>query len=116
MTRTTPEQASPLQTSAPHQRDDVWSPTYDFRVTGPTHDGSSVESGFEPGTLRHLSRDLTTRPPRPFHKPSETNLKKIIFTKKASNCFTMPTWTSVHMPYVLWLMSFHLLQAVTTIL
>ncbi|GBN84389.1 hypothetical protein AVEN_68258-1 [Araneus ventricosus] len=32
---------------------------------GPIHGGSSVESGFEPGTLRPQSRDLTTRPPRP---------------------------------------------------
>ncbi|GBM91172.1 hypothetical protein AVEN_192301-1 [Araneus ventricosus] len=29
------------------------------------HGGSSVESGFEPGTLRHRRRDLTTRPPLP---------------------------------------------------
>ncbi|GBM15926.1 hypothetical protein AVEN_270596-1 [Araneus ventricosus] len=27
--------------------------------------GSSVELGFEPGTLRLKRRDLTTRPPRP---------------------------------------------------
>ncbi|GBN89193.1 hypothetical protein AVEN_77724-1 [Araneus ventricosus] len=32
---------------------------------GPIHGGSSVESGFEPATLRSLGRDLTTRPPRP---------------------------------------------------
>ncbi|GBL55981.1 hypothetical protein AVEN_211586-1 [Araneus ventricosus] len=88
-----------------------------LRATGPIHYRSSVESGFEPGTLQSPSRDLTTKPPRPFYKPSETNFKKIIFAKKASNCFTMPTWTSVHMPYVLWLMSLHLLQtALTTIL
>ncbi|GBN72222.1 hypothetical protein AVEN_152516-1, partial [Araneus ventricosus] len=30
----------------------------------PTHGGSSGESGFEPGTLRPQSRDLTTKPPR----------------------------------------------------
>ncbi|GBN78802.1 hypothetical protein AVEN_227582-1 [Araneus ventricosus] len=29
------------------------------------HGGSSVESGFEPGTLWPRSRDLTTWPPRP---------------------------------------------------
>ncbi|GBN64255.1 hypothetical protein AVEN_68634-1 [Araneus ventricosus] len=35
------------------------------RATGPIHGGSSLESGFEPGTLLLQSRDLTTRPPRP---------------------------------------------------
>ncbi|GBN88015.1 hypothetical protein AVEN_114816-1, partial [Araneus ventricosus] len=30
------------------------------RARGPIHDGSSVESGFEPGTLLPESRDLTT--------------------------------------------------------
>ncbi|GBO26496.1 hypothetical protein AVEN_49694-1, partial [Araneus ventricosus] len=30
------------------------------------HGGSSVESGFEPGTFWPRSRDVTTRPPRPF--------------------------------------------------
>ncbi|GBO34821.1 hypothetical protein AVEN_205819-1 [Araneus ventricosus] len=30
MTRTTPELAPPLQTSAPHQREDVWLHTYDL--------------------------------------------------------------------------------------
>ncbi|GBN83948.1 hypothetical protein AVEN_246276-1 [Araneus ventricosus] len=34
-------------------------------ATDPIHDESSVESGFEPGTLRSQCRDLTTRPPRP---------------------------------------------------
>ncbi|GBL89647.1 hypothetical protein AVEN_268041-1 [Araneus ventricosus] len=29
------------------------------------HVGSPTESGFEPGTLRPLGRDLATRPPRP---------------------------------------------------
>ncbi|GBN91835.1 hypothetical protein AVEN_29287-1 [Araneus ventricosus] len=32
---------------------------------GPIHGVSSVASGFESGTLRPQSRDLTTRPPRP---------------------------------------------------
>ncbi|GBM29920.1 hypothetical protein AVEN_111228-1 [Araneus ventricosus] len=36
-----------------------------LRATGPIHGGSSVESGFEPATLRPRGRDLTTRPPRP---------------------------------------------------
>ncbi|GBN16910.1 hypothetical protein AVEN_251946-1 [Araneus ventricosus] len=30
------------------------------------HGGYSVESGFEPGTLRLQSRDLTTRPPHTY--------------------------------------------------
>ncbi|GBN35405.1 hypothetical protein AVEN_35410-1 [Araneus ventricosus] len=38
---------------------------YVISLLGPIHDGSSVESGFEPGTLRFRSRDLTTWPPRP---------------------------------------------------
>ncbi|GBN01498.1 hypothetical protein AVEN_20697-1 [Araneus ventricosus] len=41
MKRTTPELAPPLQTSAPHQREDVWPPTYD--LTCPIRDRSSVE-------------------------------------------------------------------------
>ncbi|GBL93988.1 hypothetical protein AVEN_76707-1 [Araneus ventricosus] len=35
-------------------------------------DGSSVESGFEPGALLPQSRDLTTRPPRPLKFLKET--------------------------------------------
>ncbi|GBM15543.1 hypothetical protein AVEN_8925-1 [Araneus ventricosus] len=34
---------------------------------GPIHGRSSVESGFEPGTIRPHSQDLTTRPPQPLH-------------------------------------------------
>ncbi|GBN17490.1 hypothetical protein AVEN_28291-1 [Araneus ventricosus] len=75
MTRTTPELAPPLQTFAPHQRDDVRPLRMILLATGPIHDTSSVESGFEPGTLPPPSRDLTTKPSRPFYKPSETNLK-----------------------------------------
>ncbi|GBM09072.1 hypothetical protein AVEN_87682-1 [Araneus ventricosus] len=56
MTRTTPELAPPLQTSEPLRMIQ--------RTTGPIHVGSSVESGFEPASLRS-GRDLTTRPPRP---------------------------------------------------
>ncbi|GBN30117.1 hypothetical protein AVEN_134019-1 [Araneus ventricosus] len=33
---------------------------------GPIHGLSSVESGFEPGALRPHSRDLSTRPQRPW--------------------------------------------------
>ncbi|GBM48985.1 hypothetical protein AVEN_55199-1 [Araneus ventricosus] len=46
MTRTTPELAPPLHTSAPGQREDVWAPTYD--LTFNIHGASSVESSFEP--------------------------------------------------------------------
>ncbi|GBN33999.1 hypothetical protein AVEN_143996-1, partial [Araneus ventricosus] len=35
MTRTTPEPAPPLQTSAPHQREDVSPPTYDLTCNRP---------------------------------------------------------------------------------
>ncbi|GBL78861.1 hypothetical protein AVEN_48849-1 [Araneus ventricosus] len=35
MTRTTPELAPPLQTSAPHQWEDVWLPTYDLACNTP---------------------------------------------------------------------------------
>ncbi|GBO14028.1 hypothetical protein AVEN_22728-1 [Araneus ventricosus] len=37
MTRTTPELASPLQTSAPHQWKDVWPPAYDLTRNRPTN-------------------------------------------------------------------------------
>ncbi|GBL98388.1 hypothetical protein AVEN_187726-1 [Araneus ventricosus] len=36
-----------------------------WRAAGPIRGSSSVASGFEPGTLRSQSRDITTRPPRP---------------------------------------------------
>ncbi|GBM03422.1 hypothetical protein AVEN_265462-1 [Araneus ventricosus] len=35
MTRSTPEQAPPLHTSAPHQLEDVWPSTYDLACNGP---------------------------------------------------------------------------------
>ncbi|GBM91624.1 hypothetical protein AVEN_166667-1 [Araneus ventricosus] len=78
MTRTTPELASPLQTSAPHQREDVWPLRMIWRTTGPIHGGSSVESGFEPAALRSRGRDLTTRPPRPI---SDKGKKSVNFSK-----------------------------------
>ncbi|GBN59897.1 hypothetical protein AVEN_94220-1 [Araneus ventricosus] len=55
MTRETPELAPPLQTSEPHQREGA---------TDPIHDGSLVESGFEPGALRLGSRQFSTKPKR----------------------------------------------------
>ncbi|GBM03980.1 hypothetical protein AVEN_99181-1 [Araneus ventricosus] len=36
---------TPLQTSTPHQREDVWPLRMIQRAAGPIHDGSSVESG-----------------------------------------------------------------------
>ncbi|GBN43448.1 hypothetical protein AVEN_243419-1 [Araneus ventricosus] len=89
MTRTTPELATPLQTSAshqqpsipvdskpyglvggsglwePHQLVDVWTITYDLTCNRSNRRRILVESGFEPGTLRPQRRDLTTRSPRP---------------------------------------------------
>ncbi|GBM97404.1 hypothetical protein AVEN_260337-1 [Araneus ventricosus] len=67
MTRTTPELAPPLQTFEQHQQEDVWPPRYDLECNGTIHGVSSVESGFEPRSLQPLSRDLTTKPPRPRH-------------------------------------------------
>ncbi|GBM22441.1 hypothetical protein AVEN_221506-1 [Araneus ventricosus] len=64
MTRTIPELAPLLETKTTHQREGVWSPTYDLTCNRPVYDGSSVESGLEPGTLRPQSRDLATRAPR----------------------------------------------------
>ncbi|GBO09547.1 hypothetical protein AVEN_209446-1 [Araneus ventricosus] len=76
---TTPELAPPLQTSAPHRREDLWSPTYDLTCNRSQYttdrqwnrvsnlepsDGSSMESAFEPGAFRFQGRDLITRPPR----------------------------------------------------
>ncbi|GBL72755.1 hypothetical protein AVEN_127979-1 [Araneus ventricosus] len=65
MTRTTPELA-PLS-KHPHHTSGR---TFDSlrmiqRAKGPIHDESSVESGFEPGTLRLRVRYLITRPSRP---------------------------------------------------
>ncbi|GBN93217.1 hypothetical protein AVEN_133254-1 [Araneus ventricosus] len=37
MTRTTPEMAPPLQTSARHKRENFWTPTYDLTFNRPTN-------------------------------------------------------------------------------
>ncbi|GBM07143.1 hypothetical protein AVEN_15400-1 [Araneus ventricosus] len=74
MMRKKPELAPPLQTFAPHQQEDVWPPVYYKRATDPIHDGSSVESGFEPGILRIRGRHLTTRTPRPV--PNHTRIDR----------------------------------------
>ncbi|GBM85217.1 hypothetical protein AVEN_251382-1, partial [Araneus ventricosus] len=60
MTRATPELAPP-----PTERYGVWPATYDVACRRPNTDGSSVESGFEPGTHRPRSRDITTKPSWP---------------------------------------------------
>ncbi|GBM38885.1 hypothetical protein AVEN_83870-1 [Araneus ventricosus] len=70
MTRTTPEVAPSLQTSSPHQPEDVCSPTYDLTFnrssTGWTFNGIGIRN------LRPQSRNLTTRPQRPRgHYPSK---------------------------------------------
>ncbi|GBN65196.1 hypothetical protein AVEN_194986-1 [Araneus ventricosus] len=86
MTRTTPELASLFHSSAPYQRLSSipvdsspppwvgrWTwvphipPTYDLTRNRPNTRRSSVKSGFEAGTLRHL----TTRPPRPSKTPGK---------------------------------------------
>ncbi|GBL72471.1 hypothetical protein AVEN_115387-1 [Araneus ventricosus] len=54
MTRATP----PLQASTQHQREGVWLLRMIQRAAGPIHGGSSVESGFEPGTLRNRAEAL----------------------------------------------------------
>ncbi|GBM85758.1 hypothetical protein AVEN_127478-1, partial [Araneus ventricosus] len=63
ITKTAPQLAPPLHTSAPYQREGV-TPTYDLTYSVPNHDGSSVELGFEPGDLQLRGRHLNTRPPR----------------------------------------------------
>ncbi|GBO05487.1 hypothetical protein AVEN_57977-1 [Araneus ventricosus] len=65
MTRTTPELEAPSPSFHAAPTGGCLATTYDLACNRPIHCGSSVESGFEPGTLRPQSRDLTTRPPRP---------------------------------------------------
>ncbi|GBN57661.1 hypothetical protein AVEN_23965-1 [Araneus ventricosus] len=80
MTRTTPELAPPSPNFRATPTGGRLATTYDLVCNRPyatgnrpyppcmpvgIHGGSSVESGFEPATLRSRGRDLTTRPPRP---------------------------------------------------
>ncbi|GBN07641.1 hypothetical protein AVEN_228397-1 [Araneus ventricosus] len=65
MTRTTPELATPSPNCHATLTGGRLATTYDLACNSPIHGGSSVESGFESGTLWLQSRDLTTRPPRP---------------------------------------------------
>ncbi|GBL74194.1 hypothetical protein AVEN_231071-1 [Araneus ventricosus] len=59
MTRTTPERSPTLQTSAPHQRDDVWFPTYDLAYS------RSNTIGFRAWNPPVPDRHLTTKPSWP---------------------------------------------------
>ncbi|GBN35561.1 hypothetical protein AVEN_157061-1 [Araneus ventricosus] len=58
ITRTTPELASRLQTSAPHQRKDAWSLTYDLMCKRPHTRRISSEIGFRTWNPHPRSRDL----------------------------------------------------------
>ncbi|GBM46669.1 hypothetical protein AVEN_261049-1 [Araneus ventricosus] len=62
MTRTTPELAPPLQTSAPHQLKNVWPLTYDLACNSPNTRRIFRGIGFRTWPQ---NRDLTTRLPRP---------------------------------------------------
>ncbi|GBN65949.1 hypothetical protein AVEN_52348-1 [Araneus ventricosus] len=64
MPRTTHEMASPLQTSAPHQWEDVWPLCMIERATGPIHGGSSAKSDFELISIHPRSRVNASRPPQ----------------------------------------------------
>ncbi|GBO36160.1 hypothetical protein AVEN_254577-1, partial [Araneus ventricosus] len=61
MTRTTPELAPSFSNFRTTPAGGCLSLTYDLTdSTGPIHDTSSVESGYEPGTLLSRSRHLST--------------------------------------------------------
>ncbi|GBM13592.1 hypothetical protein AVEN_124001-1 [Araneus ventricosus] len=60
MTRTTPELAPPLQTSAPNQREDAWPPTYDLAYNKINTQQIFNEIGFR--TWNPLAPE-----PRPYH-------------------------------------------------
>ncbi|GBL86862.1 hypothetical protein AVEN_96085-1 [Araneus ventricosus] len=62
MTRMTPESAPLLQTSAQHQREDIWPSMSDLLSSGTTYHGESLaEDGFELGALPGV--DLMIGPP-----------------------------------------------------
>ncbi|GBN13686.1 hypothetical protein AVEN_199731-1 [Araneus ventricosus] len=95
MTRTTPELAPPLQTSAPAGVQ-----------LAPTDLTSSAESGFEPGAFRPRGRDLTTSPTKFigcffFHYSFDKRIKFVskwslfVFQwRRGNNFFTLysPSW------------------------
>ncbi|GBN24117.1 hypothetical protein AVEN_271208-1 [Araneus ventricosus] len=64
MARTTPELATPLQTSAPRQRRGHLATTYDLVCNRPHSRHFLSRIGFRTWFLAP-NRDLTTRPPRP---------------------------------------------------
>ncbi|GBN70561.1 hypothetical protein AVEN_263238-1 [Araneus ventricosus] len=58
------------------------------RATGPIHDGSSEESGFERGTLQLRGQNLITRPPRPRNISRENDLSPNKSTSRFGRTFT----------------------------
>ncbi|GBN71027.1 hypothetical protein AVEN_64561-1 [Araneus ventricosus] len=80
MTRTTPELAPlSLQTSRHTNGRTRLNTTYDLEACNRPHTRRIFSgSGFEPGTLRPYSRDLTTKPPLPYIR-SLTNNKERTF-------------------------------------
>ncbi|GBO24088.1 hypothetical protein AVEN_170999-1 [Araneus ventricosus] len=58
MTRTTHELTHTLQTSEPHQWEEVWPLCMIERATGPMHSGSSLKSDFKLGTQRPKAQSL----------------------------------------------------------
>ncbi|GBN30194.1 hypothetical protein AVEN_124322-1 [Araneus ventricosus] len=70
------------------------------RATGPIHGGSSVESGFEPATLRSRGRDLTTRPPRPlFRKELCTKVSTKSLQQHRASCQTSRFFAPPYLKY-----------------
>ncbi|GBL76874.1 hypothetical protein AVEN_12560-1 [Araneus ventricosus] len=78
MTRTAPEQAPlPLQISAPHQRENVWPPTYDLtcnRLTYTADHQWNWVSNREPFIPEAEALPLGQRGPRKIHNESQIKL------------------------------------------
>ncbi|GBM80870.1 hypothetical protein AVEN_89755-1 [Araneus ventricosus] len=66
MTRTPPELAPPLQTSAPHQREDVSPPTYNLACNRPNVRRIFSGIGFGPG-------NPSSPRPTPYHQATDAN-------------------------------------------
>ncbi|GBM24561.1 hypothetical protein AVEN_217134-1 [Araneus ventricosus] len=90
MTRAAPELAPPLQTSEPHHREGA---------TDPIHDGSLMESGFEPGALRLGGRQFSTKPKRThfslkrYKKKKKKGIESVILSQKKL-CQDPLTWVT----------------------
>ncbi|GBM12476.1 hypothetical protein AVEN_55309-1 [Araneus ventricosus] len=84
MTRATPELATPSSTFRISQRRTFASLRMIQHTAGPMRDGSSVESGFGPG-----SGSLTTRPPRPFPNVQEKSHRAIITNANKTSSFPL---------------------------